>query len=111
MQCGVTLRMARLSANELERWRHRQEMKKLILTAAAIAAGLPAYAASVTNKDDVRRTLIVTERGAKSELVLSAGETVEFCSSGCFVTMPNGDREALSGNEAIEISGGRAKFR
>lgn len=86
-------------------------MKKLVLTAAALAISLPAYAATVTNKDDVQRTLIVTEDGDQTELVLSAGETIDFCAGGCFVTMPNGDREALSGSEAIEISGGRAEFK
>lgn len=86
-------------------------MKKLVLTAAALALSLPAYAATVTNKDDVQRTLIVTESGNQTELVLSAGESVDFCGGGCFVTMPNGDREALSGSESIEITGGRAEFK
>ncbi len=86
-------------------------MKKLVLIAASLAFSIPAYAASVTNSDDVERTLVVTEDGTQSQLVLSAGETVEFCGGGCFVTMPNGDREALSGGETIEISGGRAEFK
>lgn len=86
-------------------------MKKLALTVAVLALSLPAHAASVTNKDDVERTLIVTEGGNRSEVVLSAGETIDFCGGGCFVTMPNGDREALTGSESIEISGGRAEFK
>ena len=86
-------------------------MKKLVLIAVSLAFSVPAYAASVTNGDDVQRTLVVTEDGTQSQLVLSAGETVEFCAGGCFVTMPNGDREALSGSESIEISGGRAEFK
>ncbi len=53
----------------------------------------------------------MTEGGSKNELALAAGETVEFCQSGCFVTMPNGDREALTGSETIEISGGVAKIK
>lgn len=86
-------------------------MKKFVLMLALLAFSLPVHAASVTNKDSESRTLIVTEGGSKTELVLAAGETIEFCASGCFVTMPNGDREALSGGEAIEISGGRAEFK
>lgn len=70
-----------------------------------------ASAASVVNKDDQPRTIIVTQGGSKSEIVVNSGETVSFCQSGCFVTMPNGDREALSGAEAIEISGGVAHIR
>ena len=57
------------------------------------------------------RTLIVTEGGTRTELALAAGETVEFCSSGCFVTMPNGDLEALTGSETIEISNGVARIK
>ena len=66
-------------------------------------------AASAVNLDNEPRTLIVTEGGNKPELALAAGETVEFCPAGCFVTMPNGDREALTGSETIEISGGVAQ--
>lgn len=86
-------------------------MKKLVLTVAVVCLSLPAVAASVTNKDDVARTLIITEDGNKSELVLDPGETQPFCADGCFVTMPNGDREALTGSESIEISGGRAEYK
>lgn len=87
-------------------------MKTLILAAIAligVAGG--AFAASAVNKDTQPRTLIVTEGGSKSELAIGAGETVDFCLNGCFVTMPNGDREALTGNEAIEITGGVARIR
>ena len=73
------------------------------------AIGGPAFAASAVNLDSEPRTLIVTEGGSKSELAVGAGETVEFCPSGCFVTLPNGDREALTGSETIEISGGQAQ--
>jgi hypothetical protein len=85
--------------------------KSLVAAVALLAAGGSAYAASAVNKDAQTRTLIVTEGGSKSELALAAGETVEFCSSGCFVTMPNGDLEALTGSETIEISGGVARIK
>jgi len=70
-----------------------------------------ALATSAFNKDSEPRTLIVTENGTRSELTLAPGETVEFCSSGCFVTMPNGDRLALTGSEDVEISGGGGRVR
>lgn len=79
--------------------------------AALLAAQGTAMAASAVNLDSEPRTLIVTEGGSKSELMLAGGETVQFCPSGCFVTMPNGDREALSGAETIEISNGAAKIK
>ena len=69
------------------------------------------HAASAVNKDAETRTLIVTEGGSKTELALAAGETVEFCPNGCFVTLPNGDLEALTGSETVEISGGVARIK
>jgi hypothetical protein len=87
-------------------------MKKFyVAIAALLALSGHGIAASAVNKDAEPRTLIVTEGGSKSELALAAGETVEFCPAGCFVTMPNGDREALTGSETIEISGGVAKIK
>lgn len=82
--------------------------------AAAIlmmVAGGQALAASATNLDGEPRTLLVTEGGNQTELTLAAGETVDFCPTGCFVQMPNGDREALTGTENVEISGGQAKIK
>jgi hypothetical protein len=70
-----------------------------------------ASAASVVNKDTKIRTMIVTEGGGKTKLALHAGEAVEFCPNGCFVTWPSGDLEALTGSETIEISGGIARIK
>ncbi len=87
-------------------------MLKSIVAATIILAGAAsAHAASAVNLDSEPHTLIVTEGGSKSELALAGGETVEFCSGGCFVTMPNGDLEALTGAETIEISGGVARIK
>ncbi len=87
-------------------------MKKFSLAfAALLVMGGQGMTASVVNLDSEPRTLVVTEGGNKTELALPAGQTVEFCPNGCFVTMPNGDREALTGSETIEISGGAAKIK
>ena len=86
-------------------------LKTLVATLCLLAAGASAQAASAVNLDSEPRTLIVTEGGSKSELALAGGESVDFCPSGCFVTMPNGDRQALTGSEVIEISGGQARIR
>ncbi|MFP1633444.1 hypothetical protein ACLB6G_17060 [Zhengella sp. ZM62] len=87
-------------------------MKKLIIATLLLAGtAFPALAASLTNKDGDTRTLIVSEGASKSELSVAAGETVSICPNGCFLTMPNGDREALKGNETIEISNGKAVFK
>lgn len=85
--------------------------KPCIAAALLVAFGGVAHAASVVNLDAETHTLIVIEGGSKSELTLAAGETAEFCQNGCFVTMPNGDLEALAGSETVEISGGIARIR
>ncbi|GAA2817608.1 hypothetical protein GCM10010836_06280 [Aminobacter aminovorans] len=89
------------------------QMKRFLVAAGALVLAMSgaAHAASAVNLDAEPRTLIVTEGGSKTELSLAAGETVEFCSSGCFVTLPNGDREALTGDETVEISGGAARIK
>jgi hypothetical protein len=95
------------------RWKHRycKMWKSLAAAIAFLAVGGSALAASAVNKDTETRTLIVTEGGGKTELALAAGETVEFCPTGCFVTLPNGDLEALTGSETVEISGGVARIK
>jgi len=87
-------------------------MKTWMISAFALAiSAMPAAAATVVNSDAEARTLIVVEGSDKSELTVGPGESQEFCPSGCFVTMPNGDREALTGTETLEISGGQGKIR
>ena len=87
-------------------------MKRIVAAFAmlsCLAGG--AMAASVTNGDGEAVLLVVTEGGQQSELAVGPGQTVEFCAGGCFVTMPNGDREALGGSEKITISGGKASIQ
>lgn len=86
-------------------------LKFCAATALLLVSAGQVLAASATNFDNQPYTLLVTEAGSQSEIALASGETVQFCPSGCFVTMPNGDREVLSGSETIEISGGQAKIR
>jgi hypothetical protein len=86
-------------------------LKGLVVYAALLGMAGPALAASAVNRDAEPQTLIVTEGGSKTELVVAAGETVDFCASGCFVTLPNGDLEALTGAETLEISGGVARIK
>jgi hypothetical protein len=87
-------------------------MWKFLAAAVAFAAVTqPAHSASAVNLDSEPRTLVVTEGSGQDELTLAAGETAEFCSEGCFVRMPNGDLQPLTGSETIEISGGEAHIR
>ncbi len=87
-------------------------MKTFITATAALmlTAGL-ASAATITNKDGAAVMIVVTEGGQQTEVGVGPGQSVTVCGGGCFVTMPNGDRETLSGGEAVEISGGKASIK
>lgn len=87
-------------------------MRTFFIAAAVLLSATGAVlGASVVNNDAETRTISVTEGATKSELRIGAGETLQFCPRGCFVTLPNGDLEALSGSETIEISGGVARVK
>ena len=75
-----------------------------------LASGL-ASAATITNKDGEAVLLVVTEGGQKTEVGIEPGKSITVCGGGCFVTMPNGDRETLSGGETVEIIGGKATIK
>lgn len=78
----------------------------LVVIAGIIAGSVGAFAASILNSDSTAQTLVVTEGSTKQQVTVQPGEKVTLCPSGCFVTFPNGDREALTGNEAITILNG-----
>jgi hypothetical protein len=87
-------------------------MKFTIVAASAVLAfAAAANAATVTNNDGASIMIVVTEGGQQTEVGVGPGETVTFCNGGCFVTMPNGDRETLAGGETVEISGGKAAIK
>ena len=88
----------------------RRTQKLFIVAGLALAIATPAIAATVTNRDDTVQTLIVTEGGQQVELSIGPGESIEICPSGCFVTMPNGDREVLTGTERLEIEASRGRI-
>ncbi|CAN7484744.1 hypothetical protein LJR030_004970 [Rhizobium sp. LjRoot30] len=71
----------------------------------------PAAAATVTNKDGATVVLTVVENGSRMEIVLDAGGSETLCPTGCFVTLPNGDRIALDGGENVEILNGSAVIK
>ena len=85
--------------------------KVFVAVGLVVAISGTASAASIINRDAEPQTVVVTEGGDKSELTVGPGESVDFCSGGCFVTMPNGDRQALTGAETVEISGGAGTIK
>lgn len=92
-----------MTASEPTGLAHRLVVPALAGAVAALA--MPAAAATVTNQNGEPGTLIVTENGIRSELVVGAGETLTFCLTGCFIVLPNGDRAALAGPESVELVG------
>ena len=84
-------------------------MITMLLVSAALTA--PAVAASVTNKDADTQVLVIVEDGSRVEVALEPGSTETICPSGCFLTLPNGDRIALNGGEDVEIEGGAASVK
>ena len=86
-----------------------KRMITMLLVSAALTA--PAVAASVTNKDADTQVLVIVEDGSRVEVALEPGSTETICPSGCFVTLPNGDRIALNGGEDVEIEGGAASVK
>jgi hypothetical protein len=81
------------------------------LVAGIAAAAGPADAATIINRDSQSYLLKITESGQQSEVGIAAGESIEVCGSGCFLTLPNGDRETLAGPETVEITGGKASIK
>lgn len=65
-----------------------------------------AWAAEISNNGSADLVVLVTEDGTRSEVTVAIGEKLTFCEAGCFVTFPNGDRHALTGTEAVEVSDG-----
>ena len=87
-------------------------IKIMILASVALALGTGlSHAATVINKDGAAIMIVVTEGGQKTEVGIEPGKSVNVCGGGCFVTMPNGDRETLTGSETVEINAGKASIK
>ncbi|UXM94348.1 hypothetical protein N5853_09530 [Bartonella sp. HY329] len=67
-------------------------------------------AATVQNSGDKAAIIIVAEGAARRDYSVDPQKQISFCLKGCFITLANGDRYALNGSEAIEISGNRISF-
>lgn len=87
-------------------------MKRVFSVLAAFLAftGM-CHAATVTNKGADTVVLVVVENGSRIDVALDGGMSESLCASGCFVTLPNGDRLALDGGETVEIIDGSAVIK
>lgn len=87
-------------------------MARLVLAfLVSTAAASGALAASITNAGEGTVMLTVVENGTKVNVAIDAGATETMCASGCFVTLPNGDRIGLVGDETVEIKNGAALIK
>lgn len=68
-------------------------------------------AASISNSGTSSIVLIVVENGNRAEVSLDAGGSDSICPTGCFVTLPNGDRLGLAGSETVDIKDGIATIK
>lgn len=88
------------------------EIKAALMVAAALVLGAgTASAASVTNTGDKSVVIIVVEAGKRASFTVDAGASQSICGGGCFVTLPNGDRLGLLGDEQIDIKNGSATVK
>ena len=68
-------------------------------------------AAVIINNENTDQIITVTEGASKHEMVITVGEQTDFCAGGCFVMLPNGDREVLTGSETIILQDGKATIK
>lgn len=73
-----------------------------VVVALLLATG--ADAASVINKDATSQTIVVDDGYGRSEISIPAGGSVDVCQNGCLITFPDGENQALTGAEIIEIT-------
>ncbi|WP_454286634.1 hypothetical protein [Rhizobium arsenicireducens] len=87
-------------------------MKKFLAGAVVFfGAASGAWAASVNNAGSEAVVLVIVEDGDRTEVTVDAGASETICPSGCFVTLPNGDRIGLAGGETLEIKDGSATIK
>lgn len=79
----------------------------LAFLVAMTAAGA-ASAATLTNGGSSTVVVQVADTSGRFDVSLEPGASEDVCPSGCFVTLPNGDRIGLGGQEKVNIKDGAA---
>lgn len=84
-------------------------MDRIALALLAAFTGFDiAAAATLTNSGADAIVVQITDENGRYDLSLDAGASEDVCPAGCFLTLPNGDRIGLGGQEKVNISGGAA---
>ena len=89
----------------------KQFYAQLVVVMGGVLVAGPGLAASIHNTGSSAVVLVVVEDGNKTEVALDAGSSDSICASGCFLTLPNGDRIGLAGGETVEIKDGVATIK
>ncbi len=89
----------------------KQFYAQLVVVMGSVLVAGSGLAASIHNAGSSAVVLVVVEDGNKTEVALDAGGSDVICSSGCFLTLPNGDRIGLAGGETVEIKDGVATIK
>lgn len=89
----------------------KQFYAQLVVVMGSVLFAGSGLAASIHNAGSSAVVLVVVEDGNKTEVALDAGGSDTICASGCFLTLPNGDRIGLAGGETVEIKDGVATIK
>lgn len=88
-------------------------MKSIVcaLFVALSIPAVPATAAMLVNDGADPVVVQVSEASGRMDVSLDPGASEEVCPSGCFLTLPSGDRIGLAGGETVEIRDGTAHIQ
>ncbi len=81
-----------------------------VVAALLIPAGL-VQAATLINVGSEPVVVQVSESSGRMDVSLDPGSQEDVCPTGCFLTLPSGDRIGLAGGETVEIDKGTAHIR
>lgn len=84
-------------------------MDRIALALLATFTGFDIAAAATLSNTGANQIVVqITDENGRYDLSLDAGASEDVCPSGCFLTLPNGDRIGLSGPEKVKINGASA---
>lgn len=68
-------------------------------------------AATLINAGSEPVVVQVSEASGRVDVSLDPGAQEDVCPSGCFLTLPSGDRIGLAGGETVELENGSAHVK
>lgn len=88
-------------------------LMKSMLFGMVVSVLLPAgvQAATLINTGSEAVVVQVSEASGRMDVSLDPGAQEDICPSGCFLTLPSGDRIGLAGGETIELENGTAHIK